>query len=98
MTILLTGRSESGFSNTIKRMAAAKKLEFDMLCLKPNVSPHGQRFASTMLFKQALLKDILLTYKEIEELKIYEDRAKQYAKLAVTRLSLLTISKHQSFP
>lgn len=79
MTVLLTGRAEAGFADTIKRMAAAKKLEFDMICLKPLTGPNGQRFPSTMLYKQALLKDIIFTYREIEELKIYEDRPKQYA-------------------
>ena len=77
MTVLLTGRNENNFADTIKRMVVAKKLEIDMICLKPSVGPHGQRFESTQVYKQALLRDILLTYKEIEELKIYEDRPKQ---------------------
>ena len=78
MTVLLTGRAENGFADPIKRMVAAKKLEFDMICLKPTVGPSGQRFGSTMLYKQALLKDIIFTYTDVEELKIYEDRPKQW--------------------
>ncbi|KAI4147400.1 MAG: hypothetical protein LQ340_005570, partial [Diploschistes diacapsis] len=77
--IVQTRAAEAGFADTIKRMAAAKKLEFDMICLKPLTGPNGQRFPSTMLYKQALLKDIIFTYREIEELKIYEDRPKHVA-------------------
>ena len=77
MTVVLTGRGENNFADTIKRMVAAKKLDFDMICLKPSVGPHGQRFESTQLYKQALLRDIVHTYKEIDELKIYEDRPRQ---------------------
>ena len=77
MTVLLTGRAEARFGTIIKRMVKAKKLEFDMICLKPQLGPHNQRFPSTMMYKQALLREILSTYKETEELKIYEDRPKQ---------------------
>jgi hypothetical protein len=76
LTVLLTGRAENKFADIIKRMVKAKKLEFDMVCLKPHVGPSNQRFSNTMAYKQALLRDILATYKEIEEVKIYEDRPK----------------------
>ncbi|KAL5121029.1 hypothetical protein ACEQ8H_000878 [Pleosporales sp. CAS-2024a] len=76
LTVLLTGRGESNFSDLIKRIARSKKLHFDMVCLKPATGPAGQRFKSTMHFKQELLKDIVYTYKEAEELRIYEDRVK----------------------
>lgn len=76
LSVLLTGRSEKGFSELLKRMVAAKSLEFDIIALKPDAGPSGETFSSTMLFKQALLKDIVLTYAAADELKIYEDRPK----------------------
>ncbi|KAM7197190.1 DUF2410 domain containing protein [Naviculisporaceae sp. PSN 640] len=74
LCVLLTGRSESGFSELIKRMVASKKLEFDLIALKPAVGPDNQRFGSTMLFKQAFLETLMETYKYAEEIRIYEDR------------------------
>ena len=79
LTVVLTGRAEHNFADLIKRMIASKKLEADMVCLKPQVGPMGQRFSSTMLFKQALLDDLVFTYKDAEEIRVYEDRPKQYA-------------------
>lgn len=76
LSVLLTGRSESGFAELIKRIARSRKLEFDMVCLKPAIGPSGQKFASTMKFKQELLKEIVFTYKEAEDIRIYEDRVK----------------------
>lgn len=76
LTVLLTGRSESGFSELIKRMVAAKKLDFDLISLKPAVGPNNERFASTMHFKQQFLKAIMETYKQAEEIRIYEDRVR----------------------
>ena len=77
MTILLTGRAERNFSHLIKQMVASKSLYFDIICLKPEVGPKNQRFPSTMLYKQAFLHDLVYTYHEAEEIKIYEDRPKQ---------------------
>lgn len=76
LSVLLTGRQEAGFGDLIGRMLAAKGLAFDMVCLKPLSSPTGEVFGSTMMFKQALLTDIVLTYRQAEELRIYEDRPK----------------------
>ena len=76
LSVLLTGRQESGFSDLISRMIAAKGLTFDMVCLKPTISPIGETFKSTMLFKQALLRDIVFTYTSLKDLRIYEDRVK----------------------
>ncbi|KAF2827284.1 hypothetical protein CC86DRAFT_369455 [Ophiobolus disseminans] len=76
ISVLLTGRGESNFSDLIKRIARSKKLDFDMVCLKPATGPAGQRFRSTMDFKQELLKDIVYTYKDAEEIRVYEDRVK----------------------
>jgi len=76
LSVLLTGRGESNFSDLVKRIARSKKLDFDMVCLKPATGPAGQRFRSTMDFKQELLKDIVYTYKDAEEIRIYEDRVK----------------------
>ena len=77
LTVLLTGRAERNFPDIVKRMVASKRLEFDMICLKPAVGPHGQRLSSTMMFKQALLEDLMCTYKEATEIRVYEDRVKQ---------------------
>jgi hypothetical protein len=77
LNVLLTGRSESGFADLIKRMVRSKKLDFHMICLKPAIGPAGQRFTSTMAFKQELLKEIVYTYHGAEEIRIYEDRVKQ---------------------
>ncbi|KAG9687713.1 hypothetical protein KCU95_g10871, partial [Aureobasidium melanogenum] len=76
LTVLLTGRNERGFADLVTRMFRAKKLEFDMVCLKPAVGPSGQRFSSTMLFKQDLLRDLVCTYSDADEIRVYEDRPK----------------------
>jgi hypothetical protein len=76
LTVLLTGRSESGFSDLIKRMVTAKKLDFDLVSLKPAVGPNNERFNSTMHFKQQFLKAIMETYKNAQEIRIYEDRVR----------------------
>ena len=77
LTVLLTGRGERNFAHLIKRMTVSKRLEFDMICLKPEVGPRNQRFTSTMQYKQALLQDLIYTYNEADEIKVYEDRPKQ---------------------
>lgn len=76
LSVLLTGRGESNFADLVKRIARSRKLDFDMVCLKPAIGPAGQKFRSTMDFKQELLKDIVYTYKDAEKLSIYEDRVK----------------------
>jgi len=77
VTILLTGRGEHNFADLIKRMVDSKKLDFDMVCLKLKTGPKGQRFSSTMHYKQSLLEDLIYTYKDAQEIKVYEDRPKQ---------------------
>lgn len=77
LTILLTGRSENNFAELIKRIVASKELDFDMICLKPQAGPNNQIFNSTMGFKQAILKDLLSTYTEANEIKVYDDRPNQ---------------------
>jgi len=76
LCVLLTGRSESGFSDLIKRMVTSKGLEFDLISLKPAVGPNNERFANTMAFKQTFLQALMETYRYSEEIRIYEDRAK----------------------
>ncbi|KAJ6040569.1 hypothetical protein N7444_009474 [Penicillium canescens] len=76
LTVLLTGRSEAGFADIIKRMVASQKLEFDLIGLKPEVGPHGQRFSSTIEFKRTFLEDLVFTYEQAEEIRVYEDRVK----------------------
>lgn len=77
LNVLLTGRSEGEFSELIKRMVKSKGLEFHMICLKPATGPANQKFRNTMEFKQVLLKDIVYTYKDADEIRIYEDRPTQ---------------------
>ena len=77
LTVLLTGRAEHTFSELIRRIVASKKLAFDMTCLKPQVGPNNQRFRSTMFYKQALLEDIMYTYQDADQIRVYEDRPKQ---------------------
>jgi hypothetical protein len=76
LNILLTGRNEDRFKDLIGRMIASRGLEFDMVVLKPTVGPNGQKWTSTMLFKQAFLKDVIFTYATAEEIRVYEDRPK----------------------
>jgi uncharacterized membrane protein YgcG len=76
LTILLTGRSERGFGDLIQRMVAAKGLEFDLVSLKPAAGPNNQRFTSTMHFKQVFLESMMETYKDAEDIRVYEDRVK----------------------
>lgn len=76
LTVLLTGRSENGFADIIRRMVGSKKLEFDLICLKPEVGPNSERFSTTMEFKQTFLQDLVLTYEQADEIRVYEDRVK----------------------
>lgn len=77
LTVLLTGRGEHNFADLIKRIVAAKNLSFDMICLKPQAGPNNQRFRSTMHYKQAILEDLVHTYHDALEIRIYEDRPRQ---------------------
>src|SRR5690606_13885969 len=72
LAVLLTGRSVAGFSKLIMQILTAKKLEFDMVCLKPSTGPSGESFASTKDFKTKLLSDIMDTYVHTDELTCVE--------------------------
>ena len=76
LCVLLTGRSERGFADLIKRICASKGLEFDMMGLKPVAGPQGEKFGNTMQFKQIFMEAIMETYRLSEEMRIYEDRHK----------------------
>lgn len=76
VTVLLTGRGETNFADLVNRICNAKKLNFDLVVLKPEVGPAGQKFESTMSFKQEFLKELTFTYKNADEIRIYEDRPK----------------------
>lgn len=77
LSVLLTGRGEDNFGSLIKRIVASKQLEFDLICLKPKFRPStSEAFASTMLYKQALLNEIIYTYSRASEIRVYEDRPK----------------------
>lgn len=49
-----------------------------MICLKPLAGPNNEHFRSTLMYKQALLADLIYTYRDADEIRIYEDRPKQY--------------------
>ncbi|KAG4416174.1 hypothetical protein IFR04_010693 [Cadophora malorum] len=76
LSILLTGRSENGFAELVKKMVKSKGLEFDIISLKPAAGPNNQRFSSTMNFKQVFLESLMETYKGADEIRVYEDRVK----------------------
>lgn len=76
LSILLTGRSEDGFSELIKKMVRSRSMGFDMIVLKPKAGPNNQRFSSTLAFKQVFLEALMETYKSAEEIRVYEDRVK----------------------
>ncbi|KUJ10668.1 uncharacterized protein LY89DRAFT_689320 [Mollisia scopiformis] len=76
LTILLTGRAESGFAELVKKMVTSKGLDFDIISLKPAAGPNNERFSSTMNFKQNFLETLMETYRGAEEIRVYEDRAK----------------------
>lgn len=77
LTVLLTGRRENNFAEIIKRIVASRNLLFDMICLKPEAGPNSQQFKSTMTYKQAVIRDLLFTYKDADEFRLYEDRVRQ---------------------
>ncbi|OAL34904.1 hypothetical protein AYO20_05865 [Fonsecaea nubica] len=76
LTVLLTGRGETYFADLVSRICNSRKLDFDMVVLKPEVGPSGQQFESTMGFKQEFLKELVFSYKNADEIRIYEDRPK----------------------
>ncbi|OAP58461.1 hypothetical protein AYL99_07551 [Fonsecaea erecta] len=76
LTVLLTGRGETYFADLVNRILNSRKLDFDLVVLKPEVGPSGQQFESTMGFKQEFLKELIFSYKNAEEIRIYEDRPK----------------------
>jgi HAD domain family 1 in Swiss Army Knife RNA repair proteins len=76
LTVLLTGRGETNFADLLNRIVRSKSLDFDLVVLKPEVGPNGQRFGTTMDFKQEFLRDLIFTYKTADEMRIYEDRPK----------------------
>lgn len=77
LTVLLTGRSERGFADVLQRMAKSRKLEFDLIVLRPQTGPANQHFVDTMAFKQVFLRDLIDTYSTANEIRLYEDRVKQ---------------------
>lgn len=76
LCVLLTGRAEQAFADLVKRIVASKGLDFDLVCLKPQVSPTNQLLHSTMHFKQVFLNALMETYTKASDINIYEDRPK----------------------
>ncbi|KAG6261505.1 hypothetical protein E4U48_007711 [Claviceps purpurea] len=74
LCVMLTGRSEKPFAALIKKMLAAKGLDFDIVGLKPQVTPTNEPLQSTMHFKQLFLTALMETYSQATEIRIYEDR------------------------
>ena len=77
LTVLLTGRAEARFGDIIKRMVTSQKLDFDLIRLRTDVGPNGHYYASTGAFKEGFLEDLMLTYSQAEEIRVYEDRPRQ---------------------
>ncbi|KAJ5111242.1 hypothetical protein N7532_001777 [Penicillium argentinense] len=76
LTVLLTGRREDRFAEIIMRIVASQNLHFDMIGLKPVVGPSGEQFSSTAVFKEKFLEDLILTYDQADDIRVYEDRPK----------------------
>ncbi|CCX11748.1 Similar to Uncharacterized protein C4.02c; acc. no. Q9USS8 [Pyronema omphalodes CBS 100304] len=74
LTVLVTGRKTAGFAPLIQRMVKSKGLEFDLIVLKPEVMPSGQEPETTVTYKCVFLQEMLDTYTEATEIRIYEDR------------------------
>lgn len=74
LTVLLTGRSEAKFPDLILRILKSKGLNFDLVCLKPAVSPTNVQITTTMQFKSELLRSLIFTYKRSPYFKVWEDR------------------------
>ena len=79
LCVLLTGRSEAGFSDLLRRIVRSKGLEFDLVGLKPAVGPNGERFRNTIDFKQLFLEALVETYARAPEIRVYEDRPRHVA-------------------
>jgi hypothetical protein len=76
VTVLLTGRGEHNFADLVTKICNSRNLDFDMVVLKPETNPEGQKFENTMAYKNMFFSQLVSTYKEAEEIKIYEDRPK----------------------
>jgi HAD domain family 1 in Swiss Army Knife RNA repair proteins len=74
ITVLLTGRAESNFAELVCRMARSKRLDFDMVCLKPQVTPSNIRIKKTIEYKTHVLHSLMLTYTLADKIRIWEDR------------------------
>jgi len=70
LTVLITGRLKYPFAQLVSRIVASQELDFDMVCLKP------KEFQGTLEFKKAFLEELLQTYTEAEEIRVYDDRHK----------------------
>src|SRR5579871_1975878 len=62
LTVLLSGRSESKFSELILRIIKSRGLNFDLVCLKPAVTPNNVQVRTTMQYKSEAFKSIVYTY------------------------------------
>ena len=56
----------------MQRIVASKKLDFDMICLKPNVGPDGEKIQNTKVFKTMFLAKLMDIYIHAEDLKYVE--------------------------
>ena len=70
LTVLLSGRSEIKFPDLILRIIKSKGLDFDLVCLKPAVTPNNVQVRSTMQYKSESLKSIVYTYKHAGEITV----------------------------
>jgi hypothetical protein len=98
LTILLTGRSVAEFVPLIKRMVASKKLNFDIIALKPERGPGGENIKNTMHFKCMFLNDLLNTYIHTDEVKVYEDRERHVRAFESFLKDYIRINCHNNNP
>ncbi|BFZ64898.1 hypothetical protein YB2330_006051 [Saitoella coloradoensis] len=72
LTVLLTGRGRKRYTPLLSRILNSKKLEFDVISLKPSMPL--EQFETTLEFKKAFLADTLRTFPKTQSIKVYEDR------------------------
>jgi len=70
LTVLLTGRGDTGFAELVHRIVKSRGLVFDMIVLKSKIMPTGQQSQNTLAFKTAFLAQLLNIYSEAQELRL----------------------------
>jgi len=90
LTVLLTGRSVTGFADLVQRIVKSRGLVFDMVVLKPEAMTTGQQSQNTLAFKTVFLAELLDTYSETQELRLVIPTAVEYRTTDVETESMKT--------